>query len=171
MKEKDLNTIINNSFKTLGAFSHKIADPLGGTGIQNPFDGFSVWNSVTYFWETKFQKDYKAFNFNRIEEHQHNSLNLINKQGCKNTKTVIILGIWKSRDFFHVYFFDYDSIKGLKDTGKKSLLKKELESLKEQEKYLEIKKKQILGLENIQENILYLGDLNGTNIAGERSRK
>ena len=140
MKEKEISTIINNNFKTIG-FSHKIADPLGGTGIQNPFDGFSVFKGMPIYWEIKRLVDYQAFNFKKIKEHQINNLRLI-KNLLPSALCLIILAIWKKRRFLDLYLFDIDYIIYNQEVlNKKSLLKKELLMLKENNEYLLVKNK------------------------------
>jgi hypothetical protein len=136
MKESDLNRIINNGFKKIG-FSHKISDPMGGMGVQNPFDGFSAVNSDIIFWEGKLIKSYKAFNFKAIEEHQiKNLLFLKTNTSCIS---VIILGVFESRKYFDVYFFDIELIQWLKhEQLKKSFLKKELLKFRENLLHLSI---------------------------------
>jgi penicillin-binding protein-related factor A (putative recombinase) len=139
MKEKDLNTIINNSFKELG-FSHKIADPIGGTGIQNPFDGFSVLQGKQWYWEAKLLKGYQAFNFNKIENHQLESLRLIEDHSCSHTRCLFIVGIWEAYKYTHIYIFDFKYIEEKKFDGKKSILKKDFQDLYERQKAIEVYK-------------------------------
>lgn len=127
MLEKDLNSIINRSLSEYG-FSHKIADPMHGTGTQKPFDGFSVFLNSSWYWESKFLKGYQAFNFKRIESHQMDSLLYIKKELDK-VYSLIILGVYYPRKYFDLYFFDIDYIYNLIDS-KKSILKKELLDLK-----------------------------------------
>ncbi len=154
MKEKEINTIINNNFKRFG-FSHKIADPMGGTGIQNPFDGFSVMNNTCMYWETKRLVDYQAFNFRKIEEHQIKNLKLI-KDISSYTMCLIILAIWKSHKYLDLFFFDISYILYNRDIlGKKSILKKELLNFKVNNKYLTVKKK-VFDVNKIYDKVIKL---------------
>lgn len=137
MKESQLNTIISNSLKTIG-WAYKISDPMGGTGIQNPFDGFGVYNKYSIYWEAKLLKSYQAFNFKKIESHQLKNLIDINNILLNNCYTIIVLGIFESRKYFDVYFFDIKYIDKLIKNNKKSVLKKELLELKKQDMYLPI---------------------------------
>ena len=139
MQEKDLNTIINNNFKRFG-FSHKISDPVGGVGSQNPFDGFSVMQGTVYFWETKLLKEFKALNFKRIEEHQYESLTTIRDQ-CPECLCFVIAGIWIPRQCLELYLFDIDLLNWLR-VAKKSILQKELLRLREAKMMLPVIKKE-----------------------------
>jgi len=139
MKEKDLNTVINNSFKCLG-FSHKISDPMGGQGSQNPFDGFSVCFDQAWYWESKLIKEgYYAFNFNKIEEHQWGNLLRIKKE-MPTANCVIIVGFWASRSFFEYLVFDVVCLWKMKNQGQKSIKKTELEKLRKKGYNMIIKK-------------------------------
>lgn len=157
MKEKDLNSIINRSFSRYG-FSHKISDPMHGTGIQNPFDGFSVFYDSPWYWESKLLKGYQAFNFKKIEKHQIDNLFFI-KQELDHCYSLIILGIYEPRKYFDVLFFDITCIKNLINLNKKSLLKKELLELKEQEYTFPIIRQDgkywLQNISNISHKILY----------------
>ncbi len=138
MNEKKLNTIINNNFKHIG-FSYKIPDPMQGVGGQRPFDGFSVFNNKSFYWETKLLKGYQAFSFKKIEEHQLLNL-LIIKQKNQSAISLILLGVFMPYKYFDLFFFDKDFIHKLILEGKKSFLKKELLSFKERNTHLSIKK-------------------------------
>ena len=140
MKESDLNTIINNSFKEIG-FSHKISDPIGGYGIQNPFDGFSVIKDKNIYWETKLIKnEYGSFNFNIIEDHQIKALTQIKNEN-KNNICLILVGYYIPRKLFEVFAFDIELMNELKSKGKNSLLKKEIMLYKD--KAVKISKKKL----------------------------
>ena len=73
MNEVNLNSIINRSIGRMdGAFNHKISDPSGGMGSQNPFDGFGIINGKPLYYEAKIIKGgIYSFNFNKIEVHQY----------------------------------------------------------------------------------------------------
>lgn len=145
MKETDLNRIINKTLKEEG-FSHKIADPLGGTGIQNPYDIYSIqkWGLLNI--ESKLiKKGLYAFNFKKIEDHQLSNLLFIEKLTKDwNPKPInlIAVGFFILRELFIVMFFDIKFIKQRMDKGNKSIKKKELEKFFEKGKYLTIIRKE-----------------------------
>lgn len=114
-----------------------------GTGIQNPFDGFSVMHNLPWYWESKLLKGYKAFNFKKIEDHQIENLLKIKDGLGDNCYSLIILGVFEPRQYFDIFFFDTGYIMDRIVEGKKSILKKELLEIKENEKY-----KKIIRIEN-----------------------
>jgi len=139
MNEQQLNTIINNSFKKIG-FSHKIADPVGGMGVENPFDGFSILPGKPVYWESKLLKGYKAFNFQLIKQHQYDNLIVI-KNLLPDSYCLIFVGVFVPYKYFDLYAFDIEFIKYLREEKhKKSILKKELYEYKRINRYAEIKK-------------------------------
>ncbi len=151
MNEQRLNTIINNNFKSIG-FSYKIPDPMQGLGVRRPFDGFSVLNSASFYWETKLLKGFQAFSFRKIEEHQLLNLLLI-KQKKLSTICLIILGVFIPYKFFDLFFFDINFIHKHILKGKKSFHKKELLFFKERNLFLSIKK-EIFDVAIIMEKII-----------------
>jgi len=152
MKEAQTNTVFNNSLKKKG-FSHKIADPVGGYGIQNPFDGFTVAFDKHIYWEGKIVKGgFYSFNFNRIEDHQYNNLLQIRDQ--LHSICIINLAIWQSRKFFYFLLFDIELIKYLKDKNKNSFIGKELKQFVDNNLYLEVKKKEIVNIDDFLSKII-----------------
>lgn len=148
MNEADLNTIVKNSVnETIGGWAYKIPDPQGQqaiSAVQRPYDGFGFLNYSPLYWEGKFQKGYKAFNFKRIEDHQIDNLTIAQVLSKKNKIPVyscVALGVWQSREYFDVFFFDIESLNQLIGSGKKSILKKELEHLKVKGMCVPVKKK------------------------------
>ncbi len=133
MKENDLNRIVNKGIKRYG-FSHKIADPMHGTGAQNPFDGFSVFYKKSWYWESKLLKGYQAFNFKKIEEHQDVNLTYI-KNETPESECLIILGVYEPRKYFDIFLFSIEYINELMK-NKKSILKKELLEMKKNGKFI-----------------------------------
>lgn len=154
MKESDLNRVINKNFKSIG-FSHKISDPVGGYGIENPFDGISFIFNKPYFWESKFLKNnFNAFNFSKIEDHQFENLTKIKKLDIMNiSECIIILGYWVKNKIYEFFIFDINLIKDLKEKGKVSILKKEILKLKEKDLSIKIKK-EIFDVNEIQNKII-----------------
>ena len=163
MNEAKLNTIIQNSLlKT--SWGVKIPDPQGGRGVQLPFDGFGTLVGLPIYFETKIQKDYSAFSFNRIEEHQRRNLLKIKNTLDIEHLNLVILGIWENRKSFRLFFFDAPSLFKLQDSGVKSIKKVELESFVEKGYYLNIKsekdtlgksKQYIQDLHLIKDKIIY----------------
>ena len=156
MQESDLNRIVNKKFSSLG-FSHKISDGVGGVSVQNPFDGFSVFQKMPWYFESKLLKSYQAFNFKKIEDHQFNSLWKIYQEIM--AYCLILVGVYEPRKYFDLFLFDIDIIPLAKSIGKKSILKKELLLLKEKEMYIPLYRDKELkdytfDCNNIQEKII-----------------
>lgn len=160
MKESQLNTILSRSLNKLdNGWFHKIADPLHGTGIQNPFDGFGVLNEKPIYIESKLIKNgIYAVNFNRIEEHQIANLNEINQMlQDKSSLCLIAVGFYQPRKLNEIVFFSIDYILYLKKKGIKSIKKKELLKLREKGHFLKInyvkgidgKRRQYIDLEKL----------------------
>jgi len=153
MNEAQSNTIFNNSLKQLG-FSHKIADPVGGYGIQNPFDGFSTVLNKNLYWEGKIIKGgIYSFNFNRIEKHQYDNLLQIKSQNDKNI-CIVNLAIWKSRSFFYFLLLDIKLIEYLITNNKNSLLGKELKVIIDNNIFLSVKKNKVINMQSILDYII-----------------
>ncbi len=87
----------------------------------------------------RYKKSYGAFNFNKVEDHQWSNLLTIDRELIVKNYTLIILGIWESRKSFRVFFFDTKYLWDLKQSGVKSIKKKELEELVSLGKFLDIK--------------------------------
>ncbi len=153
MTEAQSNTIFNNGLKQLG-FSHKIADPVGGYGIQNPFDGFSTVLSKSIYWEGKIIKNgIYSFNFNKIEKHQYSNLLQIKTEN-KDNICIINLAIWKSRSFFYFLLLDIKLIEYLITNNKNSLLGKELKVIIDNNMFLEVKNKKVIDIQSILNYII-----------------
>ena len=163
MKESDLNRIINKTFNKIG-FSHKEPDPSGTEvtmTVKRPFDIFCVNNCFIAYIESKLLKGYKAFSFSLLREHQIEGLSKINSVVPKEiygsyVYAVIAVGVWESRKFFDLYFFDISLILSLINLGKKSISKKELLKLKEDKKFNIIKGEFIVdSIEDIKNKIIF----------------
>lgn len=140
MKESDLNTIIGRSIRRT-EFYHKMSDE---SSDQKPFDGFGILNNKPLYVEAKLIKNgMYSFNFNKIEDHQYENLeriaNSLNKSIGGSFYAIYMIGFFKSRDFFRVLCFSHETIRAMKEEGKKSLKKKELEAYIDSGKYLDIK--------------------------------
>ena len=169
MKEKDLNTIINNNFKEHG-FSTKIPDPMfiqsdqQRFNLKRPFDGFSVPGHTSIYWETKILQGYQAFAFSKISEHQMDNLLKIGVRSAVCPKcgyghephilAIVILGIYLYRVGVDLFFFDPRMIDGLKSNGQKSISKRELEGFRFAELYLPLRKK-LFEVEEIPHKIVW----------------
>ena len=143
MKESDLNTFIKNSW----LWGSKIPDPPKAVATQvrqNPFDGFSIFDTGVCYYETKLLKNMKAFPFDSIREHQIYNLvkisEIAKKQKLGIVWPVILLGIWISRKSLNLFAFHIDYIVYLKNQGKKSLSKKDLLEFEQAGKYFPIEK-------------------------------
>jgi hypothetical protein len=162
MDEKSFTGIIGKSLSQIGFF-YKIPDPrqvFTESSRQNPYDYISANPYMISFVECKLLKGYQSFNFGHIREHQIYNLMLI-KNAIDNLKisdkvfSLICLGIWESRKYFDVMFFDISYIYNLMQMGKKSLLKKELLDIKESGYYKTIKKGLIENIENIKNVVIF----------------
>lgn len=136
MDESSLNKIITDSAIVNSGHYHKISDD---SRTQKPYDGYGIINRKPAYIESKFIKnEIKSFNFNKIEPHQLKNLTIISEQlECKHY-SLIALGLWKSREYFYVLFFEVKFINKLISLGKNSILKKELEEFIRLEKYLPV---------------------------------
>ena len=106
--------------------------------------------------ESKLNNGYSAFAFSHIRPHQVENLLRI-KEVTKNYKTkclnIIILGVYLYRKGFDLFFFDIDYIVDLmKD--KKSILKKELENMRDEGKFLRLEK-QKFDVNKVPEKVIY----------------
>jgi hypothetical protein len=125
---------------------------------QNPFDLFFYSKNFNGCIESKLIKnEYQAFSFSLIKPHQITNLDLIS-QICKIQSfpvyTLICLGIWIPRKEIDLFFFDISFILDCINTGKKSVLKKELLDLKSKGKFISMKK-QIFDVNEIPKKVIY----------------
>lgn len=147
MKETDLNRIIARNLNER-YWGYKIPDPQQASATsssERPFDGVGLLHDRPIYFESKFQKGYKAFNFSHIREHQLRNLLAIKNSSSDwqtHPATVLVVGAWEARKYFHLFWFEIGFINYLIQNGKKSILKREFELLMEAGLYLEIKKQQ-----------------------------
>jgi penicillin-binding protein-related factor A (putative recombinase) len=129
MDEAALNHDLISLFKGTGSFSYKIEDPHKAQALsasKRPFDGFARFYPPVndFYFETKLIKhSVKAFSLNRIEDHQLANLLQIKKIGGL---TAVILGVWIPRRAYWFLCFDPEFLLKLRNQGKKSINKKEL---------------------------------------------
>ena len=136
-----------------------IPDPQASEALSSakrPFDGFSYMPEYIVNFESKLNNGYSAFAFSHIRPHQVENLLRI-KEVTKNYKTkclnIIILGVYLYRKGFDLFFFDIDYIVDLmKD--KKSILKKELENMRDEGKFLRLEK-QKFDVNKVPEKVIY----------------
>jgi len=161
MNEKDFNTILNRSLKTLG-FSYKIPDPSAFDAtitIKRPFDIFCVNPLFIAYIESKLLKGYQSFNFKRLQEHQSQSLEDIDyivgqKKEWDNIYPLVVVAFWSSREYYDIYFIHIEVVIRAIEKGKKSILKKEFLELKKKELFLTVKNK-CIEVEKIPDKIIY----------------
>lgn len=161
MVEADLNRIIAKNLDET-AFGYKIPDPQKAnamTASKRPFDLFGETHDATVYAESKLMKGgFQAFSFSHIRPHQRENLLRINQATAHRVNrplTLIILGVWESRKFFGLFFFDILFVDRLmNEPGRKSILKKELEAFYENVQYLTIKK-EVFDVQSIQEKVIY----------------
>jgi len=162
MKEADLNTYTKNSFTEKGrTWMSKIPDPTTDYNtIKRPFDLFGCYEGIPVYFEGKFQKGLKAFNFSHIRDHQiENLLELqnISKNYNKEMITGFTLGVYEPRKYFYLLTFEPDLINQLIISEKKSIIKVELLKLINSSKFVSIKKKKFDSSKMI-ESIISLED-------------
>jgi len=139
MLEKNLNRDLVHLFKCHNAMSYKLPDPNQAVVLnasKRPFDGFARFPPpVNDFWfESKLMKNkLYAFNTNRVEEHQLESLMQIKKNGGS---AAVILGCWVPRKEYWFMVFDVGFIKEL---GGASIKQKELLALKKQNYHISLR--------------------------------
>lgn len=137
MDEKDLNRVIVRSFNE-GDFGYKIPDDASSftATAKKPFDYFGNTGDFVVFGESKLIKGVYAFNFKRLADHQLHALRHISRVRRNNPSvpvySVVSIGLWRSRQYFYVLFFDIDLIWSLmtQDNGsRRSIRGKELSAL------------------------------------------
>lgn len=115
--EQEFNSCIGRSLD----WHFKIPDD---SRCQKPFDGFGVIGGRPIYWESKFLREPKAFNWNRLEDHQLYHLKEVKKH-CPNCMSVLIIGVVFGRGDIRVFVFDdLEEIEYRKKNGL-SILKKE----------------------------------------------
>lgn len=137
MDEATLNRWIKNSF----TWAYKIPDPprmVVQASNQRPFDGFAVdQNQGVIFWEAKLVKGDERFAFNLIKPHQIDNLLRIKEAIQKDMLLlskifcIIYVGFYIPRKGVRLFSFDINMIHSLMLEGKKSFLKKEIQTLYE----------------------------------------
>lgn len=154
MRENELNTIIKNNFNWAWKFPDPSKSNIMGVDKQgktifsmrpNPFDGVGLTENFVVFFETKLLKDYRAFSFSKIADHQLHNLKMIHSATDKHLGTVvyplIICGVYIPYKGIDLFFFHYLEIFNRIKAGDKSVKKKELLELKDKGSYLPVKKK------------------------------
>lgn len=115
--EQEFNSCIGRSLD----WHFKIPDD---SRCQKPFDGFGVKDGKSVYWESKFLREPKSFNWNRLEEHQLRNLKEI-KSLNPGSLCLVIIGVVFGRGDIRVFVFDdLEEIEYRKKNGL-SILKKE----------------------------------------------
>lgn len=147
MKEKEFNTILKNTFHR-EKFGFKISDFAGGNGIQNPFDGFGLYNNAPLYWEAKLIKGgIYSFNFKIVEQHQKKNLTIFSeslKKTCAVSYSLVIVGFFQPREFFYCMFFHIDTINKEIRNKRISYKRKDLQEFMKKDKFLEIKYEKVI---------------------------
>ena len=136
--ERELNSVITRSINRNG-FAHKIADSVSLKSSQSnklPFDIFGICNQRPVYIESKFLKEPKAFNFDRLEDHQLESL-IKCKRSCPYARCYLLIGVVFGRGDIRVFYFEDLDYIYLRKTSKMSITKKEFLSLSN---YVQVKK-------------------------------
>lgn len=144
MKESNFNSVIIKTFNSYGnGWAYKIPDPQGivaVNSVKRPFDVIANYDNESYYIESKLLKnDFLNFNFKRLEDHQVWNLKQI-KESNEYALCLVFIAYWISRKIYEFFVLDIEYI--LKQIGKnkKSLLKKELLELKQNNMSVKIKK-------------------------------
>lgn len=139
--EQQFNSLIGRNLD----IHYKIPDI--GNCIK-PFDGFGIINKTPIYWESKFLREPKSFNFNRLEDHQLYYLTEF-KKACPHSLCVLLIGVVFGRGDLRVFYYtDLEDIFNRKKE-KRSILKKEFLS---SSNYVPVIDKQI-NFEKILENL------------------
>lgn len=163
MEEKDLNRIIVSSLN-LNGYGHKISDDAGSfvSTSKKPFDYIGAGKDFVVFGESKLIKGgYKSFNFNLLQDHQIEALSAFRKVAStiddKKVLSVVSIGYWMPRKFFHVVFYDIDFILRLREKGKNSITKKDLDSLTNQHScgIFKIEKEKIFDIGELPQRVVW----------------
>jgi hypothetical protein len=126
MVESELNLLIKMSLIALGEKATKISDPIKGTGVQNPFDGFGGYKRRPFYWEAKLIKPcIKAFNFKIIYDHQYENIAWYHNN-IYNSLSLFLIGFYSPRKLKIIMAFDPMFILEERGKGKVSFLAKEL---------------------------------------------
>jgi hypothetical protein len=161
MNEKDLNRIIVRSLQPLGK-AHKISDEAANyqTTAKKPFDYFGACGRFIVFGESKFIKGMAAFNFNRLETHQLDSLNAFADAAAainpQRIITTVSVGFWEPHKFFFVVFLDFDLIRRLRAAGINSIKKKDFQHLAQRDPHalFAVRKQQIENIEQLPQRVV-----------------
>ena len=128
--EAEVCTIIKNSFIAIGEECWKIPDPTGdfASTIKRPFDMFGSFEGNPLYLEVKYMNKMQSFNLNRIEDHQIEALDSLQRK-IPTAHCGIALGIKVGRgDNRIIFFHNINEIK-VRRKQKQNYLKKELESM------------------------------------------
>lgn len=157
MKEKELNSIVVNSFQSQGLFAYKIPDPpqmVAQTSSKRPFDCFACTPENSWYIESKFSNGITSIPFNSVREHQYEALLNIEECGDPYTLPVLLVGFWEPRKFFEVITFRFRFFYELSLTLKtKSIPKKIVQKIFEDGRTVPIKKKQF-DIEQLREKMI-----------------
>lgn len=164
MDEKDLNRAIVRSFDQI-LFGHKISDEASSyvSTSKKPFDYFAVTPDFVVFGESKLIKGMYAFNFNRLADHQIDSLRRTARIRRENSNvpvySVVSIGLWAPRKYFYVLFFDIDFLYSLivANDDRKSITGKELSRIVNEKPscVLHVKKGVVENIEKLPDSIIY----------------
>lgn len=136
--EAELNRVIVRSLNENG-FGFKIPDTVSYVSKRHgdlPFDIFGICNQRPVYIESKFLKEPKAFNFDRLEDHQLKSL-IKCKRSCPYARCYLLIGVVFGRGDIRVFYFEDLDYIYLRKTSKMSITKKEFLSLSN---YVQVKK-------------------------------
>lgn len=139
--EAELNRVIVRSLNEEG-FAFKIPDTVSYVSKKHPdlpFDIFGICNNKPIYIESKFLNEPKAFNFNRLEQHQIDNLCKC-KDLCPSSICLFLVGVVFGRGDIRVYYFDDPYYIRDRKACKLSISKKEFQSMNN---FIRIKKGKI----------------------------
>lgn len=145
--EAEFNRVVSSSLNKSG-YGYKIPDTFSSNGMRSkaPFDGFGWYKGKAIYWESKYLPEVRAFNFDRLENHQIKYL-IDAYETVENCVSIFIIGVNFGRGDIRCFVFKNEDLYKIRERKikKQSLLKKEFEKLP----YIKINKGQI----NIEELI------------------
>lgn len=145
MVESEFNSIVTKSFNNQGGYAYKIPDTFSlttGYHSKNPYDIFGMYKGKFVSWESKYLQKPQAFNFDRLEDHQIDNLIKSFEIMAPNVLSVFAIGVDFGRGDKRVFLWSNEDLYNIRERkkSKKSLLKKEFESL---DNYVKIRKGEI----------------------------
>ncbi len=153
MQEKDFNTLLKNSLNEYG-YAYKISDQGGEFGtIAKPSDLIFFGKNSCGLIEGKLIKGIYAFNFDRIEDIQWESLLKVSSIK-KEYLGLLALYIFIPRKLKIVLFFDINFIKRYKEQNNKSFKQKDLKKFIENNLFVSVGSDKLFNMFDFENKII-----------------